>query len=220
MPSRFKSDTPTWFCPPHISQKPYAWSWLGTQLITIVLRDDLFETPCINALMSSVAVGKRPKSTFLDNKITTKAFCPFPHTPKTTTIISIPPTIMKYIRIISGVVVALAGQAHSQQQQNCPSIRIFGARETTAPPGLGSASTVVNLIQQANNGSTSESIVYPAAGGNAYGASVTAGVAAVANQTSVFNLACPDTRIVVVGYSQVSWAHYPTNLFGWVPRYV
>ncbi|KAI2614098.1 carbohydrate esterase family 5 protein [Hypoxylon fragiforme] len=109
---------------------------------------------------------------------------------------------MKYIRIISGVVVALAGQAHSQQQQNCPSIRIFGARETTAPPGLGSASTVVNLIQQANNGSTSESIVYPAAGGNAYGASVTAGVAAVANQTSVFNLACPDTRIVVVGYSQ------------------
>lgn len=73
MPSRFKSDTPTWFCPPHISQKPYAWSWLGTQLITIVLRDDLFETPCINALTSSVAVSKRPKSTFLDNKITTKA---------------------------------------------------------------------------------------------------------------------------------------------------
>ncbi|KAI1383408.1 carbohydrate esterase family 5 protein [Hypoxylon trugodes] len=88
------------------------------------------------------------------------------------------------------------------RQQNCPEIHIFGARETTALPGFGSASTVVNLVQQANKGATSESIIYPAAGGNVYSASVTAGVTAVANQTNTFNKMCPGSKIIMVGYSQ------------------
>ncbi|KAI1488781.1 cutinase-domain-containing protein [Biscogniauxia mediterranea] len=89
-----------------------------------------------------------------------------------------------------------------RQQQGCPNVHIFGARETTAPPGFGSASTVVDLVQRGNSGSTSEAIVYPAAGGDAYAASVTAGVAAIANQTAAFNQRCPSTKIVMVGYSQ------------------
>ncbi|KAI1107971.1 carbohydrate esterase family 5 protein [Jackrogersella minutella] len=104
--------------------------------------------------------------------------------------------------LISAIATASANAAGMTRRQNCPGIHIFGARETTAPPGFGSALTVVNLIQQANGGATSESIIYPAAGGNVYGASVAAGVAAVANQTKVFNQMCPDSKIVMVGYSQ------------------
>ncbi|KAI1382396.1 carbohydrate esterase family 5 protein [Hypoxylon crocopeplum] len=106
------------------------------------------------------------------------------------------------IILLSAITTALGAGASKARRQNCPGIHIFGARETTAPPGFGSASTVVNLIQQANDGATSESIVYPAAGGNVYGASVAAGVVAVANQTNVFNQMCPESRIIMVGYSQ------------------
>ncbi|KAI1338519.1 cutinase, partial [Xylariaceae sp. FL0016] len=49
---------------------------------------------------------------------------------------------------------------------------------------------------------TNESIMYPAAGGALYGMSVAMGVAAVANQTRAFNAMCPDSKIVMVGYSQ------------------
>jgi acetylxylan esterase len=62
------------------------------------------------------------------------------------------------------------------RQSGCPKIHISGARETTAPPGYGSAGTVVNLILNAHPDSTAEVINYPATGGNSYGASVQAGV--------------------------------------------
>jgi hypothetical protein len=63
------------------------------------------------------------------------------------------------------------------EKRACPNIHVFGARETTAPPGYGSSGTFVNLILNAHPGATSEAIVYPAAGGtNAqYAASVQAG---------------------------------------------
>lgn len=56
---------------------------------------------------------------------------------------------------------------HEVRQTSCPSIHIFGARETTVSPGYGSASTVVNAILSAYPGSTAEAIVYPACGGQA-----------------------------------------------------
>jgi len=89
------------------------------------------------------------------------------------------------------------------RRESCPNLHIFGARETTAPPGFGTSATVVNLIQRANPGSTIESIVYPAAGGNVYSQSVAAGVRAVAVQTNSYFQKCPNTTLVVVGYSQV-----------------
>src|SRR4051794_27526104 len=70
-------------------------------------------------------------------------------------------------------------------KRQCPSTHIFGARETTAPAGYGTAGTVVNLILGAYSGSTAEAIVYPACGGQAscggaaYGDSARQGTAAV-----------------------------------------
>jgi acetylxylan esterase len=92
----------------------------------------------------------------------------------------------------------------------CPNIHVFGARETTVSPGYGTAGVVVNLILNAHPGATSEAITYPACGGQAscgsvsYASSVTQGVTAVASQVNAFNEQCPDTTLVLVGYSQVS----------------
>lgn len=100
----------------------------------------------------------------------------------------------------------LAAPVDLEPRQSCPNIHVFGARETTAPAGYGSAGTVVNLILNAHSGATAEAISYPAQGGtdSAYAASVQAGVQDVASQVNSFNSKCPSTQLVLVGYSQVS----------------
>lgn len=84
----------------------------------------------------------------------------------------------------------------------CPDLHVFGARETTAPPGFGTAGPVVDAILAAFPGATSEAIDYPAAGDDAYAASVQAGVQAVVDQVDGFVADCPDAQVVLVGYSQ------------------
>lgn len=90
------------------------------------------------------------------------------------------------------------------RQQSCPNLHVFGARETTVPQsnGFGSSGPVVDMILAANPGATKEQIIYPATGGNSYGSSAQAGVLAVTNQVTNFSTQCPDTMIVLVGYSQ------------------
>lgn len=93
------------------------------------------------------------------------------------------------------------------RRASCPSIHIFGARETTASAGYGSAATVVNLILNAYPGATAEAIVYPACGGQSscgsvsYASSVQQGVTAAAAAVNAFNAECPSTKLVLVGYS-------------------
>lgn len=97
-----------------------------------------------------------------------------------------------------------------ERQGSCPGVHIFGARETTVSPGYGTAGVVVNLVLGAQSGSTAEAIVYPACGGQSscggisYGNSVQQGVRAVASAVNAFNTRCPNTKLVLVGYSQVS----------------
>lgn len=98
-------------------------------------------------------------------------------------------------------------------KRQCPEIHIFGARETTVSPGYGTAGTVVNLIKGAYPGATSEAITYPACGGQSscggvqYGDSARQGTNAVASAVNSFNQRCPNTQIVLVGYSQVCNLH-------------
>ncbi|KAK4233551.1 carbohydrate esterase [Achaetomium macrosporum] len=93
-------------------------------------------------------------------------------------------------------------------KRQCPEIHVFGARETTVPPGYGTAGQVVNLILQAYPGATSEAINYPACGGQSscggvqYGDSARQGTSAVASAVNSFNQRCPNTQLVLVGYSQ------------------
>ncbi|KAK5797738.1 hypothetical protein VI817_004029 [Penicillium citrinum] len=110
----------------------------------------------------------------------------------------------------------LAGGAHSAvpfhggvaKRADCPKVHVFGARETSVPPGYGSSSTVVNAITSSYSGTTAEAINYPACGGQSscggvsYSSSVTQGVKAVASAVNSYNSQCPDTQLVLVGYSQ------------------
>lgn len=104
---------------------------------------------------------------------------------------------------------ALARAPHAPRQDSCPPIHVFGARETTAPVGMGTAGAIVDAIVQAHSGATSEAIDYPACGGQAecggveYGDSVNQGTAAAASAVNAFNEQCPDSQIVLIGYSQV-----------------
>lgn len=96
------------------------------------------------------------------------------------------------------------------EKRSCPGVHVFGARETSVSPGYGSSITVVNGILGAYSGSTSEAISYPACGGQSscggvsYSSSVAQGIKAVASAVNAYNSQCPQTKLVLVGYSQVS----------------
>ncbi|KAK4552076.1 carbohydrate esterase [Recurvomyces mirabilis] len=103
---------------------------------------------------------------------------------------------------------ALAVAAAIEQRASCPNVHIFGARETTAPAGYGSSSTVVNYVLQAYPGSTAEAINYPACGGqsscggDSYAQSAAQGTNTVISVVNAYVAQCPNTQIVLVGYSQ------------------
>ncbi|KAK5134159.1 carbohydrate esterase [Meristemomyces frigidus] len=112
--------------------------------------------------------------------------------------------------ILALVAGAFAAPVELAERATCPTIHIFGARETTASPGYGSSSIVVNEVLNAYPGSTAEAITYPACGGQAscgsisYSSSVATGATAVYNAVSAFAAKCPSTKLVLVGYSQGS----------------
>ncbi|EAA27421.1 acetylxylan esterase [Neurospora crassa OR74A] len=113
-----------------------------------------------------------------------------------------------YLLLLARSALVGASPVELEERQSCPSIHVFGARETTVSPGFGTAGVVVNLILQAYPGATSEAIVYPACGGQSscggvqYGDSARQGTNAVATAVNSLNARCPDTQIVLVGYSQ------------------
>lgn len=111
--------------------------------------------------------------------------------------------------LLAGGALASPAAPLEVRQSGCPKVHVFGARETTAPAGYGTAGTVVNLVLGAYSGSTAEAISYPACGGQSscggqsYANSALAGTAAVASAVNAFNSKCPTTQLVLVGYSQV-----------------
>lgn len=112
--------------------------------------------------------------------------------------------------LLANSLAATASPVEVETRQSCPGVHVFGARETTVGPGYGSSGTVVDLILGAYPGSTSEAITYPACGGQgscggiSYSDSANQGTVAVASAVNSLNSRCPDTKIVLVGYSQVS----------------
>ena len=90
----------------------------------------------------------------------------------------------------------------------CPPVHLFGARGTNEKPGYGFISGgFVNETLKAIPGSTAEPIIYPANGSfdpvdDVYRASVRAGVANLTQQITTFSKSCPETPLVLIGYSQ------------------
>jgi acetylxylan esterase len=122
------------------------------------------------------------------------------------------PSIKSTITFLLGQALLVTGSpvdVEKVEKRQCPGIHVFGARETTVGPGYGSSGTVVNLIINSHPGTTAEAINYPACGGQAscgsisYGNSVVQGINAVVQQVNNFHNSCPNTKLVIVGYSQV-----------------
>lgn len=121
------------------------------------------------------------------------------------------PSIKTAFALLLSQALLATNQAHGAiVKRQCPGIHVFGARETTVSSGYGSSGTVVNLIIAAHPGTTSEALNYPACGGQSscggvqYNASVVAGINAAVTAIDNFHTSCPDTQLVLVGYSQVS----------------
>ncbi|KAI1341088.1 acetylxylan esterase [Xylariaceae sp. FL0016] len=95
-----------------------------------------------------------------------------------------------------------------EERQSCANVYVFGARETTVSQGYGTSKGLVDMIVQAYPGAGSEAIVYPACGGQSscggvsYDNSASQGTAAVVKAVTDLNKKCPNTKIVLVGYSQ------------------
>jgi acetylxylan esterase len=105
---------------------------------------------------------------------------------------------------------AVAVATPVEPRQSCPKVYVFGARETTAGAGYGTAGGLVNQVVAAYSGTGSEAIVYPACGGQSscggvsYDNSASQGTAAVVKAVTAYNQKCPSTQIVLIGYSQVN----------------
>ena len=95
-----------------------------------------------------------------------------------------------------------------EPRQSCPGVHVFGARETTVAPGYGTSLGLVQKVVQAYPGATMEAIQYPACGGQSscggasYDSSAAQGTAATVKAVTALNQRCPNTKIVLVGYSQ------------------
>jgi acetylxylan esterase len=110
---------------------------------------------------------------------------------------------------------ALAGLAAAnpidvdlEARQSCPGVYVFGARETTVPSGYGTSQGLVNMVLSTYSGSQASPISYPACGGQSscggisYDESARQGTAAVVSAVTSLNQRCPNTKIVLIGYSQ------------------
>ncbi|KAI0397041.1 carbohydrate-binding module family 1 protein [Xylariaceae sp. FL0594] len=115
------------------------------------------------------------------------------------------PTLIAPLIAAAGV---SASPAEIAERQSCPNIYIFGARETTVPSGYGTAGGLVDMVKAAYPGSQSSAIDYPACGGQSscggipYDQSAQQGTTAVINAVNSLNQRCPNTQIVLIGYSQ------------------
>lgn len=58
---------------------------------------------------------------------------------------------------LSGALAAPSGDVEARQ--SCAKLHVIGARETTVPQGFGSSQAMIQLIQGAYPGTTSEAIV-------------------------------------------------------------
>ncbi|KAJ5414748.1 cutinase [Penicillium cosmopolitanum] len=102
----------------------------------------------------------------------------------------------------SFVTAAPASDSSKQATTTCAPVHLFVARGTSESPGDGSIGSLADLVLQGNPGATQEAIDYPALAFPVYIADVSIGIKAVTDQFARYTSSCPDSTLVLIGYSQ------------------
>lgn len=89
-----------------------------------------------------------------------------------------------------------------QANATCAPIHIIAARASTESPGPGVIGSLATLIENDHSGTTLESVNYPATLDN-YASSSAQGTAALTSQLTAYVNSCPDSKVILLGYSQV-----------------
>lgn len=93
------------------------------------------------------------------------------------------------------------GMLGTRQSATCPTTHIIAARASTEQPGPGIIGSLATLVQQANTGTDLASVDYPATLDN-YASSSSMGTAALTQMLTNFTSQCPQSKVVLLGYSQ------------------
>lgn len=97
-------------------------------------------------------------------------------------------------------------------------VHMIIARAATESPGPGMIGSVANKIKNSVKGSDIESVDYPATPEPNWVSSEAAGVAAMTKLITAYTAKCPDSKLVLMGYSQVGDAYSPgifSNFLSW-----
>lgn len=112
------------------------------------------------------------------------------------------------ITLVYGAAVPL--DKNALQKPKCvKGVYIISARETNAPPGEGLNKAVSTAIKKRIQNSVSVALDYPAS--LSYFESVAAGGRNLTRLIEGYVNACPNGRIVLLGYSQVYVIHSPAS---------
>ncbi|KAK8190799.1 cutinase [Phyllosticta paracitricarpa] len=134
----------------------------------------------------------------------------------------IPPLLLLFLPHLTHSSPAASPPRLIVRQIQCAPIHLIVARESLASPGTGTIGSLAKLIQDANPGTTLESIDYPATLDN-YESSSREGTRKTTEALGRYAKACPCAQIVMLGYSQGAHAIGDTlcgggSTWGWSGR--
>lgn len=99
---------------------------------------------------------------------------------------------------------SLAAPQNLSYRASCATgVHMIVARGTNEQPGEGLTAQTANAIQARIPGSTSEALVYPASVYPTYAYSEGEGTVAMTTAITQYAKSCPDSKIVLLGWSQV-----------------
>lgn len=106
--------------------------------------------------------------------------------------------------LLSGLVAAAAAQTTNSSSQACVSgnaVHMIVARASLEPPGFGVLQNISTRVIEQLPGSNAEAVVYPATL-DGYQGSEGQGVTAMTQLVNNYAQACPNSKMVLMGYSQ------------------
>lgn len=106
--------------------------------------------------------------------------------------------------LLAGLAAAAAGQTTNSSSQACVSgdaVHLIVARASLEPPGFGVLQNISTRVIEQLPGSNAEAVVYPATL-DGYQNSEGQGVAAMTQLINSYAQACPNSKMVLMGYSQ------------------